>query len=512
MTITFTEAAGGPVPAVEIEINLQGAGGLPSGDEIRNIIVVAERVAAGTSSANAVNSTPFADADAAQTWFGAGSPGDCMCQQIFAYRNSKTGAAKAQVYGAAIAEKATGTAANQTLTFATNASGNGTWIFSVGGHQVSVTVSTGDTPTLQAAALEAAWDALSWANKPPIEIGVAAGVATFTCSVKGTHINNVALETIQDPGIATTATWGGTTMGAGATAGAGPQLVADYATLIANLASFTDAGQYVIPWAEAGNAAAKSFDDDAAETWIDHVNDRGDATNMVPATLIMAYKDTAANIVAAVTGFDSDDSERVNLLGHPYSATGGSGTWEGELAAQFAAMRASEQHFARSLDGLAFRNLQAPNASDNWTHAEQKTLIEGGVSPAYLPKGSSDVSLVRCIMARTGFGVVDGTIMDSLDYVRESCEAKLLASIDRFSIVDDDEEPPPVEHITQPAAIKALLRGVFVDLQNAGYITNLADNWDNVVVNLSGNTIQLSIPTDIVPQLHNIQVRLDATV
>jgi phage tail sheath gpL-like len=514
MAISFSEALGGPVPATEIEINLQGAGGLPSGDQIRSVLVLAEKVAAGTATVDTVESTPFADADAAQTYFGAGSPGDCMCQQIFAYRNSDSGVPKAQVYGGNATEVGGSTAAVQTLTFGAGpATSSGVFIFKVGGHPFSVTVSTGDAVAAVATAAIAAYNALTWAEKPPITASSGgAGIVTFTANVKGAAINNVGLETVQDPDTAITDTWSGTTMGAaGGTpgAGAGPALT----TLIAAMASFSGAGQIVTPWLESGNAAVKDWDATAVNALMAHVVSMGDATNMVPSSLILSYKGTAAEIASILTTEvdDGDDAERAHFAAAPYSAVSGSGSWEGEIAAQFAAMRASESHLARSMDGLKFVDLDPPLAGDNWTRTEQKTLIEAGGSPVHQPSAGAQMVMVRDVSCRTEFGVLDGEVMDVLDYTRAAVAAKL-TSLGRASIVDDDESVPPVEHITQPAAIKALIRTVFDELADTGYLTNVADNWDNVIIELSGSTVQMSIPTDVIPQLHNKMIRLDSKV
>jgi phage tail sheath gpL-like len=515
-TITFTEASGGPVPAVEIEINLQGAGGLPSGEQIRSIMVVAERVAAGTLAADTLSSTAFADADAAIAAFGANSPGAHMCAAIFDYNNSQTGSGrpKCEVWGGAVAEKATGTAAVQTLTFAAGpATSAGTWIFSIGGKQLSVNVAVGDVIADMKTAVIAAWDALAQKDRCPVLMtDGGGGVVTITASVKGTHLNNIGLETIQDPNCGITDAFSGTTMGAaGGTPGAGPHATADFDNIIAALGSFYDAGQIVIPWTEAGNAAGQVFNPTAPDDFRDHVISMGDATNMVPSSLRMAYKSTTTILNAAVAALDTDDCERVSLVGAPYSTTGGSGSWEGEIAARYAAMRATQTHLGRSFNGLYFKEVETPNAADNWTKTEQKTLIEGGVSPVAVPVGGDTITMVRDVACRTNFGVLDTNVMDVLDYIREDFRAALVAE-PRLSIVDDDAEKPPVDFITSPRQIRGLLRSRADLLEQAGYMTNVETNWPNVVTNLSGSTLQLSIPVSLIPALHNIMVRLDAAV
>jgi phage tail sheath gpL-like len=513
-TISFSEAVGGPVPNVEIEINLQGAGGLPDGEQIRSIIVVAERVAAGTLAANAISSTAFADANAGIAAFGANSPGAHMVAAIYDYYNSESGKAKCEVWGAALAEKATGTAPVQTLTFAAGpATSAGVFIFSIGGKRINVPVAVGDVIADIKTATINAWDAQAQKDRAPVLLtDGGGGVVTITGSVKCAHMNNIALETIQDPDTAITDTWSGTTMGAaGGTPGVGSYISGDFTAVLANLASFTSAGQYVIPWSENGNAAAQAFDTVVPAEFRDHVISQANANNMIPASLRVAWKSSAANIVAAIAVLDTNDCERVSLAAAPYSATGGSGTWDGEIAARYAAMRASETHLGRTFDGLLFSDIDLPNATDNWTQAECKTLIEGGASPIWVRPLNSDLEMCRDVMCRTNFGVVDSQVMDSLDYIRADF-ANALTANPRQSIVADDADLPPVDFITQPKAIKALLRARADMLADAGYMTNVATNWDSVVVNLSGSTLQLTIPVDLIPGLHNQMVRMDVAV
>ncbi len=52
--ITFTEIVDSAFPDVQFEINLRGGVDLPNMQELKDIWVVAERVAAGTSAAKAV--------------------------------------------------------------------------------------------------------------------------------------------------------------------------------------------------------------------------------------------------------------------------------------------------------------------------------------------------------------------------------------------------------------------------------------------------------------------------
>jgi len=59
MTITFTEIVDSEFPDVQFEINIRGGVDLPNMQALKDVWIVAERVAAGTSVANEVRSTAF---------------------------------------------------------------------------------------------------------------------------------------------------------------------------------------------------------------------------------------------------------------------------------------------------------------------------------------------------------------------------------------------------------------------------------------------------------------------
>ncbi len=513
-TITFTEAIGGPVPAVEIEINLSGSGGLPSGAQIRSILVIAEGVAAGTLAVDTISATAFGSETDGIAAFGTTSPGAAMIAAIYDYYNSETGRAKVEVWGARVTENAGGTAAAKTLTIVGVSSAAGVLIQRIGGKLFRTGISNAMAVNDQATAIAATFNNASEKDRPPLLASALAAVVTYTATVKGSHMNNIALETVSTGSIGTTAyNWLAATMGGAGVPGLATWATADFNTLIAALEAFNSAGQYVIPWTEDGleGDANIVFDTVVPDLFLDHIISQGDATNMIPTTLRMAWKCTVAKGVAAVAAYDTNDSERSSLATMPYADDGDAGTWEGEIAARYAAMRASERHYGRILDGLKFSEIAPASPADNYTKAEMTTLINGGCSPLWVPPFSDTVEISRDVSARTDFGVLDTQTMDSLDFIRSDFEAVLKAQR-RMSIVSDDADLPPVDFITQPKVVKALLRSRADLLAKAGYMTNVAKNWPNVNTNLSGSTLQISLPVDLIPGLHNYMVRMDAAV
>lgn len=515
MEITFSEAIGGPVPMIEIEINLTSAGGLPSGEQIRNVIVIGERVAAGTLVADTISATAFGSRDDGIAAFGTTSPGAGMVAALYDYYNSDSGAPKCDVWGAALAEKGTGTAPIQPLTIVGTNTAAGVLTLRIGGHVFSIPMSNSTIIGDQAILIRDAFNNADESDRPPLVASALAGVVTFTGSVKCAHMNNIALETVSQGSILTTTyTWENTTMGVtgvAGVAGVGGYAAGDFTAILAALTSFGDAGQYVIPWTENGIAAGQIFDVVVPDAFRGHLITKANATNQIPTSLRMAWKTTTALALAAVAALDTDDCERVSLMVPPYSVTGDSGTWEGAIAARYAGLRASERHYGRIFNGLAMSGVAVPNAADNWTNAEQKTLLEGGCTPVAVPPMGDTMRIVRDVACRTDFGVLDTQAMDSLDYIRSDWAGALAAQA-RQMIVGDDEDLPLVEFCTQPKIVKGLLRSRSDMLASAGYMQNLDKNWPNVTTNLSGSTLQIAIPVDLIPGLHNIMIREDAKV
>jgi phage tail sheath gpL-like len=511
--ISFDEAVGGPVPAVEIEINLGGAGGLADGSQIRDVIFIAERVAAGDGAADTISSTAFGSGDDGIAFFGSTSPGAAMVASLYDYFNSESGGPKCSVWGAAIAEKATGTAPVQTLTIVDTNTAAGVLNLRIGGKVFPISFANSTIIADQATAIRDAFNNANEKDRPPLVATAALGVVTFTGSVKCAHMNNIGLETVSKGSILTsTYVWSDTTMGgAGDTPGVGGYAGGDFTAILAALTSFTAAGQYVIPWTENGNAAAKAFDTVVPTAFRAHIIAKANATNMVPTSLRMAWKASVVDATAAVAVLDTDDSERLSLAVSPYSAVSKSGTWDGEIAARYAGLRASQRELPKPFNALKMSGVAVPNPADNWTNAEQKSLLDGACTPIAVPNFGSDMALVRDVTCRAGFGVLDTQAIDSLDFIRLDF-AGALNKNPRQIIVDDGEEVPLVDYATTPGIIKSFLRSRADLLAPLGYMQKVAENWENVSVNLSGSTVQLSIPISLIPGRHNTMVRLDAAV
>jgi phage tail sheath gpL-like len=487
MTITFTEAVGGPVPAIEGEIHLRGSGALPDGDSFRDIYILAEG-SGGTATAN----LPYQcfSASDAQTYFGVASNGHCLAEYVFNSLEATVGKFKGKVFAVNLVELVGGTKGTTTLTFAVNASGPGYWEFNILGHHVNFSVATADTPTVQGAAMQAAWEALSWKDKPPVGLISVAGVVTLLATNKCASLLKAAsLTTVHDPGVATTATWLAATL----TGAAG--VPAAIATALANLVPVRTP-VIIASWTDAASN----------ELVVDHINAKANATSMLPATFITALDESAANLVTAADLLDDDDGQRVAFVG-----VKGSKTWDCETAAKFAAVNGAEPHLARSLNGLVV-DIDPPSLSDTFSAAQCKTLLQGGVTPLVVPTNDDQVRIVRAVSIRTDYGVMDFCTMTVADYVRASIVTRLQAKFNRCNIIADDAEPPMVDFIVTPSSIKGETFACCKELELAGYLTNVSTDWLSFAGTLVGSTYSMQFPITEPSQLHNIQFRLDVTI
>lgn len=497
--IVFTSAPGGPVPGIFIEINFAGLAGVEAGEN--DVTVFAEGLpGGGTLADGAVSDFLSSHADVLAA-VGDRSPAALQAAIFFDYDNpNDSGRPKGRLRIARIGEDADGTAAVQKLTFATNATKDGSWVFSIGGMLVVVPVQTGDTPTEQALKFKAAYDALPAHQRMPIAVTLLAGVATLTATFKGLHINDAVTEVITDPGVTTTALFDNANMGgAGGAAvpGVGVHAGGNLTAILALLGK-TRSRFLVVP-----------FDDDATiEELITQINTQGDGVNQKGEQLILAQVDTKTNLVTAATGFDDgDDGLRV-----VFGGVTGSKSWKAVIAADLAAANSSESNNARSRDGMLLKNTVAPPATSVFNRGDMQNLLENGVTPIFVAEGETVARISRWVMLRTSFGVIDAGVVAIMDEVRDRVGKRLALANVRASLVADDQ-PVFAAHVTTPKAQRGIIFEEMTLMEEEAKLVNVTALFSQVVTNLKdSSTLQLAVPAAMLPQYHNTQLRLDAQI
>jgi phage tail sheath gpL-like len=493
MSITFTQIVERDIPEIQFEINLRGGNALPNQQAYKDIYVFAERVTAGTSAANEVRTVPFGGEAEARAWFGEGSAGAFMASCVYNYRGSDgrdSMSPKSQVYGVAVAESA-GVAATLVITFATTATGSGTFELLIGGHLVKVGVATDDTPTIAGDKLVAAFNALPNYQRIPFTPVNAVGAVTFTATSKGAHFNTFGFSVLTSPaGIGMTCT----------AASAYPVNGTLYPTLTTALANMLAVRTPLIvcPW---------GADNTTMELLVTHAETKAAAGSELPCRVMCAVNDSVSNLVTAADNLDDDDGQRICMVGTRGLVAGSS-----QVAAEVAAADASEPHLARSLNGVSLPNIYPPTAANRFTKAETNTLTAAGVTALWIPPGDTEVRIVRAVSIRTDFGPMDWATMIDLDYCRGTISARISAKYVRMSIVESTLLKTTAAHVTTPQAVRAEIYSCLKDLEAEGNLYDVDTYWGNSSYGLVDGRLRLQLPAEMVPQWHQTYGRIDATV
>jgi len=353
------------VPGVRAEIDASKASSGVALQEYRALIF-AQKVAAGSATADVPVAVP--NAEEANGLFGVGSMAARMVQK-FRERNPFTNLDVVPLDDEGGAVKAAGN-----FLFAGSATAAGTIYFYIGGERLTAGVASGDTPTVVAAAVDAA---ISAYEGLPISSAPTAGQVDFTALNGGVVGNGIDLRVNYNPGEALPAgiTVTVTPMASGAT---NPVLAAAIAAL-----GETQYNVVAFPYVDATSLTA-------IET---ELLDRWGAMRAIEGVAISAAVDTVGNLQ---TLGDSRNSQFVSILGLE-SFPGTPCERAAQVAGQVAFYGANDP--ARPFQTLGLSGL-APAEVDRFTVQERQLLLADGVSTLVTGPGSG-VQINRLVTTRT---------------------------------------------------------------------------------------------------------------
>lgn len=434
---------------------------------LQRVLIVAQMLVAGTAVVNTV--VQVFDSESAAGLFGRGSQAHRMVKAAL------TANRYAQLFVLPVADSGTGVAAAGTVTFTGNATAAGSVALNVAGLDLVVPVSTGDTPTIIAANVKTALDALI---DLPVTRAAALGVLTLTALNKGAVANAMRLTAVSDaPGV---------TVAVVAFAGG----LNDPALAPALAAAFGGGHEIlVVPY-----TAGVPLTD--LHTHLDSVSS---PMEQRPAIGVYASGGTLA---AATTQAGTLNSERMTAALLKNSITPAE-----QIAAAYAAMLAFEEDPARPLDTLVLAGVAAPLIADRLSRTEQETCLANGVTP--LEWGPGDV--VQIVRAITTYivnpsGVADVSWLDlttirTMDYAMKAYRTRIALRFPRDKL-----------STKTPARVRSELLDVSYKMEELEFIENV-DLWkaDLVVERDSQdvNRLNAKIPVDVVNGLHVFAGRLD---
>jgi len=434
---------------------------------VQPTLIIAQRIAAGSVAA-LVPTRVYSTADAA-TYFGRGSLAHRMVMA----------ALRANPYmdlTVCALDDGAGAAAAGTVTFATVPTGSGVATLYIGNDKVEIAIASGDTVTVIAAALAAAINNLS---DLPVTATAALGVVTLAAKNKGLVANQIDLEASITANIATTVAV--VTMATG--------------TIDPDIQDALDkvyASQYsliITPYNDATSLAALR----------DHLDAVSGPIEQRPGVGYAAVDIALATVITLTTDLNSG---RVCV-----ALLRGSRSPSFEIAAAFAAVRASESDPARPLNYLPLKGIAAPSEPQRLTRAEQESSLANGVTPLQVGPGQQ-VQIVRMITTYVeniagvpDISLLDVTTIDTLDYTRRSVRERLLLRFPRAKL-----------STKTPARVRTEVLDILNRLERLEILENVALNRSGVIIERDEqdpNRLNIRIPADVVNGLHVIAGRID---
>jgi phage tail sheath gpL-like len=421
--------------------------------------------------------------DQARAFYGDGSQLARMClAALRAY-------ALAPIHAIALDERP-GAPAAGSVTITGTATGAGAGIFHLAGRKVAIQIDVGDAPTALNGKLVAACE-----NVRDLPVTAALDPAgdrvLFTARHNGAEGNFVTLRAeMTAPGITLT------TSGPRLTGGTG---VEDLQPAL-SVAAPRRYQLIAVGAGDAGNLAALR----------EHLAVYGGALEMKGQVGISANTSTSA-LTETMTQAALSNHERLQLCILPDTDT-----LPAELAAAFAAVRASEQDPARPINGLPLRGVLAPDADRLLTSLEQETALNGGVTPLDVRDGV--VVVVRSVVTRhlvpgggEDFSLLDHTVIEQLDFYRDALRVRFRLKFERHKLMQDADgaEVPP--NTLTPKVARSEMIDVARTLARLGYLQSpesVLDQFAAQINEADPNRIDLIAPAAIVPGAHVIAGRL----
>lgn len=437
----------------------------------QRLVILAQRTTLPTAAERLTPVNVFSDEEAA-VYFGRGSQAHRMARAAI-YAN---GYLQLAIVG--LEDAAAGVAATGSLALSGTATGTGQARLSVCGVTVSAAVASGDSAEVVMTALA---DAINTRQELPVSASVedipaeSGGKSTgkqitLIARNKGTVGNQVGLTaTVNAAGL--TATLKAMSGGQG-----DPEL--DDA-----LAAIFSAGHTLVISPYSDTASLRTL-----STHLDKVSGPLEQRGAVGVTGWNGTLSTGTTLTTAV------NAARITMGWY-----NGSALPNGELAAVYAAIMASESDPARPLNTLTLPGLDI-TGQDKWPgRTEQENALSNGLTPFEV--SGSTVQIVRAVSTyvKNAMGVTDRSLMDvtiirSLDYVRLACRTRMTQRFPREKLTD-----------TRLARIRSELLDVLYALETLEIVENVDALKDQLTVtrNLQDDTrADATIPASIVRGLH----------
>jgi phage tail sheath gpL-like len=432
----------------------------------KKIYVMGERLATGTSTANEVKATPFADADDAIAWFGEGSFGAWLATQVF--RGGRLSFGGCYVYGVAITEPA-GVAASQTFTFATTTTSAGTFTINYAGTKVSWSVDSGTDATAAGDAMVEAIGKLDADNKPPFTPVNAIGVVTATANNKGACANTAPAEQIitGDEPAGMSLTVGGNVFASGT-------LYPSLTTALANMEAVVTP-LIVHGWDETPDGSTTNLD-----VIRDHLITKCAAEVGHRGAQVFAMCKPSATLISDRAALDDDDAERCRMGGMDYTVASTSPpTWHVSAAGYMANAWGQQIDVAYPYNNVSLPYMGQPTASgDILGPTEIDVLLEAAICPLTWSVERGRYLMIQGNSCRLFNGRPQAWgIVDSIDWLRYNLQINCASAFPPGTKLAEDGETNLDENTTTPAGVLDVFHDTIFAENMRGILRNRETLW-----------------------------------
>lgn len=374
-----------------------------------------------------------------------------------------------------------GVKATATVTLAVNAAVSTRGILRIAGVRVYYDITTGDTPTVQATALAAAINA----NKSlPVTATSALGVVTITAKGGGTVFNGIQLrfEFEAPTTVATTATLSATALSGGTGS-------ADITSALAALTGKRYEEIAVLLDDATAGASGKA-----------HVNSQSDGEHMHGCFAHQAVNNTLSTATTMATTLNGDRNQ--------IAAINGSESWSVAIAAELAAVMASEEDATRPLNTLKLPGILPPPVEKRWSRTETDSLLANGVTPLVVFPGE-EVGIMRAVTTGVtnsagdhDYSTLDITIWRGLDDIRDNLALMFNTHYPRAKWADEDPDGLLPVDVATPSKVGQDILDVLRDGEERGIVQQVEANKGKIVVEKAGTQCIFSAPADIIDGMH----------
>lgn len=451
------------------------------------VLIVGQKIAAGTVDYDTV--TAITRANLADGYFGAGSILARMCN-IFKDNNPNT-----ELHAMCIGSGVGGVAASGAIDFSGALTGSvatvaGAYYLLVNGTKITVNIAEGDSGLAIVSKAYALINADS--TLPVVAVsGASAGKLVLSAVCSGTMGNYINVRANYYAGESTplcfstaptiSALVGGTT---------DPSLDDVWAVI--------DGDQYhyvVQPYIDATNLT--SIEDEMADRFL-------------------PLEDLQGHGFACVRGTQASCTTLGNSRNSPHNTIIGvydSPTCPEEWAAAWGAKAAKYLNIdpARPLHFLSLKGILPPPVENRFIRSERDILLYDGIA-TYVVDSGGKVLIERSITTyqSNALGLPDWSYLDvqtlaTLGEIRYQYKTRMINRfiIPRFKLADDTFPVQPGTYVATPKTVKQETVSLFTLLRDKGYIENLDDFIDNLVVERDSsdvNRVNVLLPPDLINQ------------